>query len=166
MCGRCNRPDDVKDLPLGMKLLEHNFIEARKAKDEKAISFYSTLVGELKSNAKLIDGVKTVPDADVLKACKKFLKNVDDVLSQKLEDGSKIKEQSEFEKAELIALLPEKPKQYTEEELTKIISDILSVADKPNMGLVMKALMAGHRDKFDGKMASEIAKKLINELAE
>ena len=112
MCGRCNRPDDVKDLPLSMKLLEHNFIEARKAKDEKAISFYSTLVGELKSNAKLIDGVKTVPDADVLKACKKFLKNVDDVLSQKLEDGSKIKEQSEFEKAELIALLPEKPKQY------------------------------------------------------
>ena len=65
--------------------------------------------------------------------------------------------------AELKVLEEFLPKQLTEEEVIKMISDIKSELDSPNMGAVMKVLSPKIKGQFEGKKASQLVQSaLIN----
>lgn len=53
------------------------------------------------------------------------------------------------------------PKQLSPAELEKIITDLKSANPSVNMGGVMKALKESYAGQYDGKIASEAAKKVL-----
>ena len=53
------------------------------------------------------------------------------------------------------------PQQLTQEEVAKIIEDIKSNLDAPNMGAIMKDLSPQIKGKFDGKLASQMVKDAL-----
>lgn len=63
--------------------------------------------------------------------------------------------------AELKVLEEFLPKQLTEEEVIKMISDIKSELDSPNMGAVMKVLSPKIKGQFDGKKASQLVQSAL-----
>lgn len=54
------------------------------------------------------------------------------------------------------------PKQFTELELKTIITSIIDENNFINMGLVMKTLKDKYNGQYDGKLASNIVKKLLS----
>ncbi len=63
--------------------------------------------------------------------------------------------------AELKVLEEFLPKQLSEEEVIKMISDIKSELDSPNMGAVMKVLSPKIKGQFDGKKASQLVQSAL-----
>ena len=132
--------------------VKSEMMAARRAKDTKTLSILSTFVGELSSNAKMVNGEKTVPDEDVVALCKKFIKGIDEVLAQ-----SPGNETAAFEKSVLSQFMPQ---QMSESELSNLISEI--IADGAgNMGMVMKELKSRRDGQYDGKLASQLTKTLL-----
>jgi uncharacterized protein YqeY len=105
------------------------------------------------------DGNRETTDEDIINAVKRELK----MATQSKESGAP------FNK--LIFSISEEflPKIMTEEELTKtievIINDLLKSGSEKNprlMGNIMKVLKTDYKDLYDGKMASQLTKKLLN----
>lgn len=61
-----------------------------------------------------------------------------------------------------IAILEEfLPKMLSAEELEKIVSDFKSATPEISLGLVMKHLKDTYAGQYDGKVASEVAKRVV-----
>lgn len=119
----------------------------------------TTLIGEASSVGKN-DGNRESSDEEVIAIIKKFIKNIDEVIVNSI--GTNL--QAQMEKQILMAYLP---KQLSEAELEDYVRKTvhgLNVTSMKDMGLVMKDLKA-HRDgEYDGKMASQVVKKVLSEL--
>lgn len=85
--------------------------------------------------------------------------------------AKKIKDSIEFypadspQRAEIVAeveIMQEfLPQQLTQDEVAKIIADIVSSLDSPNMGAIMKELSPQIKGKFDGRLASQMVKDAL-----
>jgi uncharacterized protein YqeY len=53
------------------------------------------------------------------------------------------------------------PKQLTADEVEKVLTDFKNTNPSGNMGLAMKALKDNYTGQYDGKLASELAKKIF-----
>lgn len=125
---------------------------ARLAKESDKVLILSTFLGELSANAKIVNGVKSVSDEEVVQLAKKFIKGLDELLSN--DSGN---QKALFEKSVLSAFIPT---QLSEEQLTTIIKDIVSNG-ATNMGAVMKELKQSHDGKYDGRLASGLVKTIL-----
>jgi hypothetical protein len=124
--------------------LKARMIEARKARNERETLALSTMVGNLTSNAKLVDGVKVVSDEDVTVYLKKSVKNLQESLAIKeTEDG----------RWELNFIESFLPKQLSEEQLREIWTSI----NAANIGQFMGHLKSNFLGQYDGKLASKVA---------
>jgi hypothetical protein len=102
------------------------------------------MVGNLTSNAKLVDGVKVVSDEDVTVYLKKSVKNLQESLAIKeTEDG----------RWELNFIESFLPKQLSEEQLREIWTSI----NAANIGQFMGHLKSNFLGQYDGKLASKVA---------
>lgn len=133
-------------------IVKGEMMKARMAKDAAALSILSTFVGELSSNAKMVNGEKTVSDEEVIAMAKKFIKGIDEVLAQ--QPGN---EKAHYEKNILTKFMPQ---QMGETELRELITTIISDG-AANMGAVMKELKRRNEGHYDGKMASSLVKELL-----
>ena len=95
------------------------------------------------------------PELDVVVAHQKKLKDSMEAYPTESEQRQKISEEIEF-------LKPYLPTPMTEEDVRKIISDILSKMEKPHIGMIMKELSPQIKGKFDGKAANKIVQELMN----
>ena len=69
------------------------------------------------------------------------------------------------ERAQIEVLQRFLPSQLSEEEATKIITELvaeLGISEKKQMGQLMKAIMDRYRGQIEGKTASKIAGKLLS----
>lgn len=133
-------------------IVRGDMMKARVEKDSQRLVILSTLIGELSANAKLENGEKTVSDADVISLVKKFVKNIDELLTSDPKNEKALFERRVLEKY--------MPKHFTKEQLIeKIQWEIENGAD--NMGAVMKALKGKFDGNYDGKMASQLANELL-----
>lgn len=64
-------------------------------------------------------------------------------------------------KAEMAVLEKYMPKQLSEDEIRKIVTDIVAGNDGMKMGDVMKAVMLHVKGKADGKVVSAIVKEIL-----
>ena len=64
-------------------------------------------------------------------------------------------------KAEMAVLEKYMPKQLSEDEIRKIVTDIVAGNDGMKMGDVMKAVMGELKGKADGKVVSAIVKEIL-----
>lgn len=148
-------------------------IQAVKDKDEIKKTLLSTLIGEAEMKGKN-DGNRPSTDADFISVMKKFITNIDDTIKMfadypvtKAEDIAKRQKdeaEKKQEKAILMEFMPKMPAQMSEEQLRAEIAKIkseLSLAGPKGMGVLMKEMKARFEGKFDGGLASKIAKEVL-----
>ena len=126
--------------------------EAMKAKEKEklnALRYLKSLLLENKTSK------SPKPELDVVVAHQKKLKDSMEAYPTESEQRQKISEEIEF-------LKPYLPTPMTEEDVRKIISDILSKMEKPHIGMIMKELSPQIKGKFDGKAANKIVQELMN----
>ena len=126
--------------------------EAMKAKEKErlnALRYLKSLLLENKTSK------NPKPELDVVVAHQKKLKDSMEAYPTESEQRQKISEEIEF-------LKPYLPTPMTEEDVRKIISDILSKMEKPHIGMIMKELSPQIKGKFDGKAANKIVQELMN----
>ena len=126
--------------------------EAMKAKEKErlnALRYLKSLLLENKTSK------NPKPELDVVVAHQKKLKDSMEAYPTESEQRQKISEEIEF-------LKPYLPTPMAEEDVRKIISDILSKMEKPHIGMIMKELSPQIKGKFDGKAANKIVQELMN----
>ena len=134
--------------------------EARKRNYPATATLLTTLYSEAQMVGKN-DGNRETTDAEVVAVIKKFVKNIDETLKNLPETDPRY-EAAEKEREVLSFYLP---KQMTEEELRTAIGEIITsknLSTPKDMGIVMKELKADFDGQFDGKVASQLARELLN----
>lgn len=141
-----------------MTLLEQikkDQITARKAKNGLAGTLLTTLIGEAEMIGK--NAGRSVTDDEVKAVIKKFVKGMDETLGFL---GDSNAEATATVNAEKAILKPYLPEQMSEKELADAIELIIDDVGL-NLGKVMGALKAKYLGKYDGTLASNIAKSII-----
>ena len=140
--------------------IKQDMYVAMKSKDKVK----ATILRSLLSNLKKIEIEKKEPIAEpeylsVVKKMVKQLKESIDIYSQ----AGRI-ELAEKEKSELIILDAYLPKQFSEEEISQLIKNIIleiSAKNISDIGKVMAIVMKKGGGKVDGGIANRIAKELL-----
>mgnify|MGYP001284250201 FL=1 len=140
--------------------IKQDMYAAMKSKDKVK----ATILRSLLSNLKKIEIEKKEPIAEpeylsIVKKMVKQLKESIDVYSQ----AGRI-ELAEKEKSELSIIEAYLPKQFSEEEISELIRNIISEISAKNIsdiGKVMAVVMKKGGGKVDGGIANRIAKELL-----
>ena len=140
--------------------IKQDMYAAMKSKDKVK----ATILRSLLSNLKKIEIEKKEPIAEpeylsIVKKMVKQLKESIDVYSQ----AGRI-ELAEKEKSELSIIEAYLPKQFSEEEISELIRNIISEISAKNIsdvGKVMAIVMKKGGGKVDGGIANRIAKELL-----
>ncbi|MGM0607184.1 MAG: GatB/YqeY domain-containing protein [Candidatus Muiribacteriota bacterium] len=142
------------------KKIKKDILEARKSGDKIKTNLLNTLIGDAQKEA-INSGNREPDDKIVNKLIKKYLKNTKETLGLKNKQGMDISQEKD-EKEILESYLP---KQLTEAELEKIVSELVDQLPEKNkkfMGQIMKSLKQKYDGAFDGKTASSIVGKKLS----
>ena len=131
-----------------------------KARDSQKTSTLRMVQAAIKNEE--IEKGGELEDADVLAVIKRSVKQRKDSIEQ-FEKADR-QDLADKEKAELAILDAYMPAQMSDEVLEALVKDtIVAVGgeSKKDMGKVMKAIMAEHRDTVDGKKVQGILGRLL-----
>jgi len=131
-----------------MKIIEKIKIaqlEARKNRDKFTANILTCLYSEVSIIGKNA-GNRDTTDEECLKCIAKFKKGTEEVY--KLKPSVNVGLELDIYDAYL-------PKLMTEQELSKLISDMIDALPNPNIGMIMGQLKKSGYD-YDGKMASTL----------
>jgi|SRR5690554_3220196 len=134
-----------------LKQIREDQLQARKIGDKLGATILTTLIGEASPS-----GNETTDDKQVEQVVRKFSKGVKEML-QHTTDAQK---QHSLE-SELAMYEKYLPKQLTELELERIVINMIDEAGCSNVGQVMKEMNRLYSGRFDGKIASQLAKDYI-----
>lgn len=131
--------------------IKADMITAKKAGQKSKDSLLNTLYAEAVAIGKNA-GNRPTTDIEVVKVIKKFINGLEETLKV-----LPLTKQDPFLE-EIDILSAYLPRQLTREQLEDIIS--VKHTEGKNLGEIMKYLKETHDGLYDGKVASEIAKKL------
>jgi len=143
-----------------LEQIKSDSLEARKARKTDTATLLTTLYSEASMVGKNA-GNRESTDAEVLQVVEKFVKNANEIQTILLKNN---KDTCNIV-SEIKVLSKYLPKKMSEDELGHVIRGIIkgltSIQDKSPklMREVMGMLKLLHGGKYNGKMASEIAKK-------
>ena len=130
--------------------------EAMKNKDQTVVLTLRGVIAEVKKQE--IDTKTTMNEEQVLGVIQKEIKKRRDTLKFAQDAGRQdMVEQTNLEIAILSKYLGE---QISEEKLKEMIAGLIK-GGADNVGKIMGALNKDHKGKFDGRLASEIAKQCL-----
>lgn len=137
--------------------IREDWIAARKAKGHQA-SVLGVLMGVIQTKQKNVDKDKVFSDLEILAEIKKLIESVSATMDLIKDDPTRADQFANLQ-IEKTALEKYIPAQMSDTELeTFIVEQKQSGA---NLGGIMSALKANFGGKYDGKRASEIAKRVI-----
>lgn len=142
--------------------IENDFKDSLKKKDEIAVSALRMLKAAIQNKEIEKRGAK-LQEAEVISIIVKQIQQHHDSIEQFTK--GKRDDLVKRETIELEILKNYVPKQLSEEEIITVVKKIISEekADgRPDFGKVMKAAMFQLSGKADGKLVSEIVKRLLN----
>lgn len=136
--------------------LQEDLKTAMKARDQLTVNTLRGLSAEIKKEE--IDTQKQVDDARFVALVQKEVKKRRDAIEfAKNANRTDLVEQNEAEVKILQKYLGD---QISEEKLRELISGLIA-GGADNIGKIMGALNKDYKGKFEGKIASEIAKGLL-----
>jgi len=141
--------------------LEGDMKAAMKAREEVRLSTLRMIIAAVR-NVEIEKKTKTLDDADVVKILQKSFKQHKESIAQ-FEKGNR-PDLVAKEAAELKILEAYLPKQVGEEELIRVVKEVLAetgAVSKSDTGKVMKAVMAKVQGQADGKAISAIVSNLL-----
>lgn len=147
-----------------MTLTERLRADARSARISKDPSapILVTLIGEIEKRSKNLSPVRPLNDAEVLDVIGYFLKGVAETMARlEQQDPIKVAKSLSAARREKLVLEDYLPTALSEAEIEAFARDRRGAG----MGEVMKDLRAKHRGAFDGKVASEIVRRVLAQAA-
>lgn len=137
--------------------LENDLRSAMKARSMETVYVLRGLIAAIK-NLKVEKMVQTVPDADIAALVRKEInKRTEAAEFARRANRPELVQQNASEKAILEAYLPQ---QLSAEALQQIVNDLASELGTTQIGPIMAKLRERHAGQFDGKLASELIRKL------
>lgn len=138
------------------KKLKDDFLQSRIDKDMIKARLLSCIIGDIEAQSKRISNPKETLEDKALAVLKQMLKKTDDFLSILEKQGNTNNKQILIEKNIIETYLP---RQLSYEELRAII---LTNIDKPiDFSTAMKYLKSNHNGCYDGKLASQVIKEIM-----
>ncbi len=148
-----------------MSLKERIFEDLKKAMKEKDEIKKRTLRMVVAAIKNMQVDKKELTDEDVIEILNKEAKNRKDSFEQyKKADRDDLAQGEKEELAVIESYLPEK---LTEDELRKIILEVIkeqNVNSPEGLGVVMKSLMPKIKGRADGKKVSKLAREILSDL--
>jgi len=129
---------------------------AMKSGDNQRRDTLRGLMSEIKRTE--IDSQKQLDDAGVIAIIQKEIKKRRDALE--FAEQAARTELIEQNKGEIAVLQSYLGEQLSEDKLRELITDLVSSGTN-NMGAIMGALNKDYKGKFEGKVASQIAKEVL-----
>lgn len=146
-----------------MKRIEADLKEAMKSKNEVVRDTLRLVTSEMKNQAiKLREKGKELDEAEQLAVLARCVKQRKDSVEQ-YEDAGRT-ELADKERAEIAVIEGYLPQGLSEEELRAAVAEAIAetgAGSMKDMGLVMKALMAKHKGRIDGKSAQSVVGELL-----
>lgn len=139
-----------------LSTIRRDQVSARKSREALATALLTTLLSEA-SMIGLNDGKRESTDIEVISVIKKFIKGIDETLTIRPSDDLY------QERAILERYLPS---QLSEDELKNIVTAIVERLGGPSMkimGPTMKLLREHYEGQYDGKLASEVVKRVLSQ---
>jgi len=130
-------------------------LQARKSKNKLKGGILTALLSEIIAIGKNA-GNRETSEQEAVKVIKKFNDNAKETLKL-VKDQDKINILNQEVKIYESFL----PKALSEDETSKIIDDIFSKIEKPNIGLMMKELKVNHVEGLDMGLANKIIKQKL-----
>jgi len=129
-----------------------------RARDRQRIDVLRGLIAAIK-NAKVERQVAELPEADIVALVRKEHNKRAEVIAYARQGGrAETVAQNEAEQALLETYLPQ---QLDPAELEAVIKGLAAELATTQIGPLMAELRKRHAGKFDGKLASELIKKLV-----
>jgi hypothetical protein len=132
--------------------------EAMKAKDKVRLATIRSILSAIQYE-EMQKGTEDLPEDAILALIKAESKKRKESL-QFATDADRDEEIAQLN-TEIAVIDSFLPQQLSEEELEKIITDLQSEQPDVVMGAVMKQLKEKYFGQYDGKLASQLAKKLL-----
>jgi uncharacterized protein len=137
--------------------LQEDLKSAMKARAMETVYVIRGVIAAIK-NVKVEKQVAALPEADIAALVRKEIsKRTEAVEFARKANRSDLIQQNESEKAILEKYLPQ---QLTGEALENVIKQIAGELGTTQIGPVMAKLRERHAGEFDGKLASELIRKL------
>ncbi len=140
--------------------IEADLVEAMKASRTEEVSLLRLLKSSIK-NAEIEKGA-TLDEADIIKTLEKQAKQRRDSIAQ-YEAGDRA-DLAKKEKAELDLIERYLPERISEEEVAKVVAEIISelkITSVQDMGKAIKAVMDKIGSQADGKTISDLVRKQL-----
>jgi uncharacterized protein YqeY len=130
---------------------------AMKARDMDKVYVLRSLIAAVK-NAKVEKRIETLPEAEIAALVRKEVgKRTEAAEFARKADRAELVTQNEKEKAFLEAYLPQ---QMTADALEALVRKISADLGTTEIGPIMAKLREQHSGQYDGKLASELVRKL------
>jgi len=140
-----------------LKKVKKDQLSARKDKNKLKTAIYTSLVSEIAIIGKN-QGIEETLDSDSIKVIIKFKKGADETLKL-IKDTASPEKIAELEE-EIEIYNSYLPKLMSENDLSKLISDMIDSLPNPNIGMIMGQLKkSGYA--YDGKLASKLIKEKL-----
>lgn len=131
-------------------------LSARKSKNTVESTLLTTLLAESVIVGK--NQGRETTDQETVAVIKKFVKNINEYISAvKGNDNETLNKL----KTELDILSRYLPPQLTEDEMSVIVSNLISDDPTLNVGSIMKVMKERYDGRYDGKTLSSVAKALL-----
>ena len=140
--------------------IKKDMYAAMKSKNKVKVTILRSLLSNLKKIE--IEKKESMAEPEYLSTVKKMVKQLKESIDVYSQAGRS--ELAEKEKSELSIMEAYLPKQFSEEEISKLIKNIISETSATNisdMGKVMAIVMKKGGGKVDGGIANRIAKELL-----
>jgi len=143
-----------------LQKMKKDNLKARKEKDQVRVGILTLAISEIEKVGK-DNGNRETTDDEAVGVLRKMKKSLEEtyVLMEKggntpMGEMDKVKKESSIVSEYL-------PQLMSREDLEILIKDIVAHDSNINLGKVMKFLSSQYKGKYDGKMASEIARKIL-----
>lgn len=137
------------------QIIDQHFKEALKSKEELRVSTLRMLKSAMK-NLAIEKKVENLSDEDTIAMVKKELKKRQDAIESFKSAGRDDLLSREQAEAEILSAYM--PQMMSEEEISKIIDEVLA-SGISDFGQVMKEVMAKTKGQADGKVVSQLVKQ-------
>jgi hypothetical protein len=151
-------PPRVAAVPLSEQQLTEDLTRAMKAREMPRVYVLRGLLTAVK-NMKVEKRSATLAESDLVQLVRREIRQRDEAADFASRAGRlDVVEQNRAEKAILAGYVPA---QLTEEELEVIIRAMVAKGAPQSLGAVMAALREQHAGRFDGKTASDLARRIL-----
>lgn len=140
--------------------IEYDLKESLKSGDKNRVSILRMVKSDVKN--KEIEKGDPPTDEDIQAILRSFSKKARESIDQFTKAGRD--ELAEKEKAELAVIQEYLPKQLSEEDVRKMVRDVIDetgAAGVKDIGRVMKAVMAKLKGQADGRLVNNLVKEAL-----